>query len=85
MPNRKQHQREVLAFLQKHFSYQSWEFSQPSGWGNETYFAHSGSQNYFIKLGAQIHRYQAVASIGLTAQVLAAGVLGDGISIIVQQ
>jgi thiamine kinase-like enzyme len=84
MQKRTQHKREVLAFLQKHFSNQSWELTLPNGWGNETYFAHSEAQVYFIKLGAQVPRYQAMASIGLAAQVLAAGILGDGTSIIVQ-
>lgn len=84
MLNRQQHQPEVQAFLQKHFSTPSWEFALPQGTGNETYFARCTEHAYFVKLGAQAARYQAMASIGLTPQVLAAGSLGDGTSIIVQ-
>jgi thiamine kinase-like enzyme len=84
MQNRQQHQQEVLDFLQKNISNQPWKFELPKGWGNETYFAHNKSQDCFVKLGAQAPRYQTVASIGLTAAVLSAGVLEDGTSIIVQ-
>ena len=84
MPARKQHQQEVRAFLQKHFSSRSWKFAIPQGTGNETYLAHARAQIYFIKLGVQIARYQAMASLGLVPQVLAAGHLPDGTSIVVQ-
>ena len=84
MQNRKQHQQEVQAFLQQHFSNRSWELTLPNGSGNETYFARCNGQRYFVKVGAEARRYEAVASIGLTPQVLAAGHLEDGTSIIVQ-
>jgi len=84
MQNRQQHQQEAHAFLQKHFSNQSWEFTLPKGTGNETYFAHSNEHTFFVKLGVQAAKYQRVASIGLTPQVLAVGTLEDGTSIIVQ-
>jgi thiamine kinase-like enzyme len=44
----------------------------------------NGSTPFFVKLGVQAAKYQAVASIGLTPQVLAVGTLEDGTSIIVQ-
>jgi thiamine kinase-like enzyme len=84
MLDRQQHQQEVQVFLQKHFSNRSWEFTLPKGSGNETYFAHSDEHTYFVKLGVQATKYQAIASIGLTPQVLAAGSLTDGTSIIIQ-
>ena len=84
MQNRKQHQQEVQAFLQQHFSNQSWKLTLPKGSGNETYFAHCIGHRYFVKLGAQARKYEIAASTGLTPQVLAAGHLEDGISIIVQ-
>ena len=84
MQNRKQHQQEVQAFLQHHFSNRSWELILPKGSGNETYFAHCIGHRYFVKLGAEARKYEIVASIGLTPQVLAAGHLEDGTSIIVQ-
>jgi len=84
MQNRQQHQREVQAFLQKHFSNQSWEFALPEGSGNETYLARSHEHTCFVKLGVQATKYQAMASIGLTPQVLAVGSLEDDTSIIVQ-
>ncbi len=84
MQNRQKHQQEAQAFLQKHFSNQPWEFSLPEGTGNETYFARSGEQTFFVKLGVQTEKYQAVASIGLTPQILEVGTLDDGTSLIVQ-
>jgi hypothetical protein len=84
MQDRQQHRQEVRAFLQKHFSNQSWEFALPEGSGHETYFANSNEYACFVKLGVQISRYRVMASIGLTPQVLADGTLGDGTSIIVQ-
>jgi len=84
MHNRQHHQQEVQAFLQKHLRNTHWDFTLPRGHGHETYFAHSNGLACFVKLGVQISRYQAMASVGLTPQVLAAGYLGDGTSIIVQ-
>jgi thiamine kinase-like enzyme len=84
MQDRQRHQQEIQAFLQKHFSSQSWEFSLPKGSGNETYFARDNEHTYFIKLGAHTTKYQAMASIGLTPQLLATGSLEDGTSIIIQ-
>ena len=84
MQNRKKHQQEVQTFLQQHISVHSWKLTLPIGSGSETYFAQCNGQTYFIKLGMQVEKYQAVASIGLTPQVLVAGQLGDGTTIIVQ-
>ena len=84
MQNRQQHQQEVQAFLQQRFSNQPWELTLPKGNGHETYFARCNEHTYFIKLGVQATKYQIVASIGLTPQVLAADTLRDGTSIIVQ-
>jgi thiamine kinase-like enzyme len=84
MRNRQEHQQEVHAFLQQHISNQSWELTIPHGSGNETYFARCNGHAYFVKLGVQATKYQVVASIGLTPQVLAAEYLADGTSIIVQ-
>jgi len=84
MQDRQHHQQEVQAFLQKNFGSAHWDFTFPEGSGNETYFSHSSEHDYFIKLGVQIPRYQAMASIGLTPPVLAAGFLTDGTPIIVQ-
>ena len=84
MQNRQQHQQDVQGFLQHHFSNQSWELTFPNGSGNETYFARCNEHAYFIKLDVQATKYQLVAAIGLTPQVLMAGFLRDGTSIIVQ-
>lgn len=80
----KPHQNEVESFLINQFSSDSWEFTYPGGHGNETYFAWSGKKVYFVKLGSQVARYKALASIGLTPPVLAEGFLDDGTSIMVQ-
>ncbi len=84
MQNRQQHQQDVEAFLQTTFSVFDWAFSAPHGSGSETYFAHGAGRSYFVKLGAHLERTLAVARIGLTPEVLAAGQLEDGTSILVQ-
>jgi thiamine kinase-like enzyme len=84
MQNRHQHKCEVQTFLQQHLSNQPWELTLPNGSGNETYFAYCHGQTYFIKLDVQVEKYQMVASIGLTPQVLVAGHLEDGTTIIIQ-
>jgi thiamine kinase-like enzyme len=81
---RQLHQLEVQFFLREHFPSQAWEFSLPKGTGSETYFAQNNERSCFIKLGAQADRYQTLASLGLTPEVLAAGLLDDGTSILVQ-
>jgi thiamine kinase-like enzyme len=84
MLDRKQHQQEVQGFLQSHFFGNHWEFALPNGSGNETYFAHGNEHSYFVKLGVQLARYRAMASLGLTPQVIASGNLEDGTSILIQ-
>lgn len=84
MPDRQKHQQEVRSFLQEHFPIHDWDFSIPHGTGMETYFVQGNRQEYFVKVGAPVERYRAIAEIGLTPQVLAAGCLTDGTSIIVQ-
>jgi thiamine kinase-like enzyme len=84
MQDRQSHQPEVQGFLQSHFHTQDWKFELPHGWGNESYFAYGNAQAYFVKLGVQGSRYQAVTGLGLTPQVLASGQLSDGTSILVQ-
>jgi thiamine kinase-like enzyme len=84
MPNRQEHQQEVHAFLQKHFSISDWSFSLPRGSGMESYFAKGNGQSYFVKVGVPMERYLAMAELGLTPPVLAHGQLDKGLSIIVQ-
>jgi len=82
--NRQPHRQEVHAFLQKHFGITYWDFAIPNGSGNETYFVNGNEQRYFIKVGVQIERYQAMDALGLIPPVLLTGYLTDGVSIIVQ-
>jgi thiamine kinase-like enzyme len=84
MLNRREHQREAFGFLQKHLPVQDWNFSLPPGSGMETYFVQGNERDYFVKVGAPVERYLAMAEIGLTPPVLAFGHLEDGISIMVQ-
>jgi thiamine kinase-like enzyme len=84
LPDRRQHQAEVRAFLQRHLSGEHWELTLPRGSGNETYLARGQAQACFVKLGGQPSRYRAMASIGLTPPLLAEGSLEDGTSILVQ-
>lgn len=84
MQDRQLHRQEVQAFLHEHLGGSDWELSLPHGWGQETYFARRGAQACFVKLGVQIPRYQAMAALGLTPEVIAAGQLGDGTPVLVQ-
>jgi thiamine kinase-like enzyme len=84
MQDRILHKQEVRDFLQNHFSIQPWEFTLPKGTGNETYFAQTDGQSYFVKLGVETARYQTMGSLGLTPQVLASGEMRDGTTILVQ-
>jgi thiamine kinase-like enzyme len=79
-----QHRATVIAFLQQRFGGHDWQLSLPGGTGNETYYAASGDNAYFIKVGAFVERYQVMAELGLTPAVLAAGQLTDGVAILVQ-
>jgi thiamine kinase-like enzyme len=84
MSERQEHLKEVRSYLQAHFSAYDLAFSLPHGHGKETYFAHGNGHSYFVKIGATIERYMALAEIGLTPPVLSAGQLKSGISILVQ-
>lgn len=84
MPNRQEHRQAVLGFLRKHLSFHDWTFSLPQGSGMETYFVQGNERDYFVKVGASVERYLAVAEIGLTPPVLAFGSLEDGLSIMIQ-
>jgi thiamine kinase-like enzyme len=84
MSHRQEHQQEVLTFLQQHFSTREWTFSIPHGSGMETYFAQGNGQRYFVKVGAPVERYLALAEIALTPPVLVHGQLEDETSVIVQ-
>ncbi|MFZ5882042.1 MAG: phosphotransferase [Chloroflexota bacterium] len=70
--------------MQKHIQAAHWELTLPGGWGHETYFARGEERVCFVKLGAQIPRYQVLAALGLTPPVWADGKLEDGTSILVQ-
>lgn len=78
------HQAEVQKFLQTEFGIRQWDFSQPYGWCKESYFASGDDQTYFIKLGAPVANYEAMASVSLTPPVIAKGLLEDGTPLLVQ-
>lgn len=84
MPDRKEHQQEVRGFLQKHLSVADWSFSLPRGSGMETYFVRGNGRDYFVKVGATVERYLAMAKIDLTPPVLVYGQLESGLSIMLQ-
>jgi thiamine kinase-like enzyme len=79
-----EHQQEVEFFLQSKFHSSNWHLDLPGGTGNETYFAHSHGQSYFVKLGVHLDRYISMDSIGLIPHVLVSDFLEDGTSIVVQ-
>jgi thiamine kinase-like enzyme len=82
---RKYHQTAVETFMRDHFSHTHWEFGYPAGHGHETYLVYHQDEVFFVKLGSQIERYLAIASIGITPPILAEGLLEDGTSIMVQK
>jgi thiamine kinase-like enzyme len=85
MQTRCQHRQEVTAFLQNHLSSHRWELALPSsGRGQETYVAQSNDSRCFVKLGAHIPRYEAMASLDLTPAIIASGYLRDGTSVLVE-
>ncbi len=84
MLDRTHHQEAVRAFLNQEFSAQDWDLSLPHGWGNETYYAESPRRSLFVKLGAPVANYLAMAALSLTPAVLTSGKLQDGTSILVQ-
>ena len=84
MPERQKHLQDVRSYLQTHFSAHGLALSLPSGYEKETYFAQGNGHEYFVKVGAPVERYLALAEIGLTPPVLSAGQLASGTSILVQ-
>jgi thiamine kinase-like enzyme len=84
MPQRQEHQEDIRRYLREHFQNSDWSFSLPRGSGMETYFAEGNGQRYFIKVGAPIARYLAMAELELTPPVIAYGQLESDVSIIVQ-
>jgi len=84
MQNRQLHRREIKTFLQKQFGCTQWKFALPHGHGQETYFAYGNEQTYFVKLGVQLPRYIAMATLGITPPVIISGVLTDGTSMVVE-
>ena len=84
MLHRRKHQEEVQSYLQKHCQIDDWNFSLPHGSGMETYFAEENGQRYFVKVGAPVERYLAIAEAGLTPPIISHGKLESGLSIIVQ-
>jgi thiamine kinase-like enzyme len=84
MPQRRDHQQEVYAFLHRNLSNSAWKFSLPHGSGRESYFAHGYKRSYFVKIGVQVERYLAMAEIGLAPPVILHGQLDSGPSVMVQ-
>lgn len=83
---RDQNQTEVVAFLQKHVAGHTWQLQHPPyGTGQETYFAKNQEQTYFIKLGAEIERYQIMSDLGFAPAVIATGFLEAKLPILVQK
>lgn len=85
MQKRQEHRQEIGAFLAKHLSVHDELFSLPDGSGMETYFVQGSDREYFVKVGAPVERYLAMAEIGVTVPVLTFGQLeSSGTPIIVQ-
>jgi aminoglycoside phosphotransferase (APT) family kinase protein len=81
---RNAHADQVTAFLRGWFGLPVWELSLPPGSGNETYFARGGEQVLFVKVGARVENYRALAQLGLPPPLLAEGRLADGTPLLVQ-
>lgn len=86
MPYRYQHRQEVLDFLRRQFPGHRWRITTPpAGRGHETYFVQGNGRTFFIKLGARLVNYEALAALGVTPAVITTGHLDDHTSILVQQ
>jgi thiamine kinase-like enzyme len=85
-PASETHKNQVIVFLQKAVKNQQWLIEHPPyGRGQETYFARSAEDSFFIKLGADTRRYKIMSGMGIAPDVIATGLLEDGSSILVQQ
>jgi hypothetical protein len=84
MPARTAHQREIEGFLKSQMLFRTCTLTLPQGTGKETYIARSDAKDYFVKLNVDLARYEAVASCGLTPQVITRGILDDGTTVLVQ-
>ena len=83
--HRDQHRLEVVAFLRSNVASHAWNIELPPyGTGQETYIAQANQQKYFIKLGAELVRYQIMAELGFSPSIIATGILEDGMTILVQ-
>jgi len=84
--SRENHKAAVLAFLQQTFPGYAWKLTRPPhGTGQEAYFSRHRDDEYFIKLGAHVERYQVMSVLGLAPRVIGAGWLSDGTTILVQE
>jgi thiamine kinase-like enzyme len=84
MLNRQQHRKEIQNYLEGNIAFCEWSFTLPKGKGHETYFAHGKGVTYFVKVNAEVARYEILASEGLTPEVVSVGHLEDGATILVQ-
>jgi thiamine kinase-like enzyme len=84
MQNRQQHQHELRTFLRETLSVHTPLFSLPQGSGMETYIVEGNGHRYFIKVGASIERYSAMADLGLTPPIVIAGHMEYGTTILIQ-
>ena len=78
-------QEQIIDFLSDKFSSISRQLQPTSGTGHESYFGANGNKQLFIKIGANVERYQLMAADDLTPTVLASGELPNGQTILVQQ
>lgn len=84
-PIRRQHQAEVETYLRETFGGEGWAFTLPRGSGHETYIAHGANNAMFVKVGARIEPTLTMARLGLAPPVLAATILNDSHTVLVQQ
>ncbi len=75
----------ITQFLDNNLSASNWELVPTQGTGQESYFATREAHSFFIKLGANIERYELMAADGLTPAVFASGALPNGQTILVQE
>ena len=84
--SRDQNRFEVVSFLQKNVSTLAWDIHfPPFGTGQESYAAQNSKHTCFIKLGAEIERYQIMSELGFSPPVIATGFLENGTTILVQK
>ncbi len=82
---RRLHEVEVGACLERTSGTLGWSLALPRGSGQETYVAYDGERRWFIKVGADVGRVLAMSEVGLCPPVVGVEALEDRSVVVVQE